>query len=48
MFAEDMPKIVAGYFDLFDAVELHFKNTYTMEGWTAGRDDSEENSQQDS
>ena len=31
MFAEDMPKIVAGYFDLFDAVEQHFKNAYAME-----------------
>lgn len=25
MFTEDMPKIVAGYFSLFDAVEAHFR-----------------------
>jgi len=31
MFSEDMPKIVAGYFDLFDAVEQHFKSVYVMQ-----------------
>lgn len=31
MFSEDMPKIVAGYFELLDAVELHFKEAYAME-----------------
>jgi|GEM_PF-933041 len=31
MFSEDMPKIVAGYFDLFDAVEQHYKSAYAIE-----------------
>ena len=31
MFSEDMPKIVAGYFELLDAVEQHFKDAYAME-----------------
>jgi hypothetical protein len=31
MFSEDMPKIVAGYFELLDAVELHFKEAYVIE-----------------
>ena len=31
MFTEDTPKIVAGYFKLFDAVEAHFKDRCPVE-----------------
>lgn len=31
MFSEDMPKIVAGYFKLLEAVEAHFKADYVIE-----------------
>jgi hypothetical protein len=31
MFTEDMPKIVAGYFKLFEAVEAHFKDRCPVE-----------------
>lgn len=31
MFTEDMPKIVAGFFTLFDAVEAHFRDRCAVE-----------------
>jgi hypothetical protein len=31
MFTEDMPKLVAGFFEMLDAVEQHFREAYDVE-----------------
>ena len=31
MFTDDMPKLVAGFFEVLDAVERHFKELYAIE-----------------